>query len=423
MDNRPVNLSKSKPRVRPSVLFVNHRRSPATGISPPPPSPVPARVASQTSPLADRQLPATDGGVPSGDGVSDPSDSSRIPPPGYSDYPSGETDSRREARRWCFTLNNPCETDMYAPDQPIKSDIYDYLLVAKEKGKNGTPHLQGFIIFTEKRRLSWIIKNIFVSSVTGKGRASWFLCGGNILQNQIYCKKGDQPKEEWLKYKEKGPNYGLNADFVEFGEAPKEGRGPGKASRDTVFSEALALGTSSAALKYLSENAPRDYTLQRHTLTKNLAEHFKPEVHYKPLYALEEFCHVPLHFSDKHATLVWGGSGLGKTAFVKAHFKNPLFVTHIDNLKSFQSSTHDAIIFDDLSFRHMPPETVIHLLETDNEASIHVRYGVAHIPARVVKVFTHNTANPFYNETVNEDQQKAIERRFKAFHVCTKLFK
>lgn len=340
-----------------------------------------------------------------------------------SDTPSVETNPRREAKRWCFTLNNPVITDVFDDEHPIDPSLYDYLIAAKEVGENGTPHLQGFICFTDKKRLSWITSNVFVSSVTGKGRASWFICDGTVQENINYCKKGEQSKAEWLSLKTAGPNYGLNSDFVEFGEPPKEGRGEGKRNRDAIFTEALRLGSSDAALHHISENAPRDYIMQRHTIQRNLAEHFKPVVTYQPLYPLEAFAHVPLQFSDKHATLVWGGSGLGKTAFVKAHFKNPLFLTHIDRIKDFKSSFHDCIIFDDMSFRHMPPETVIHLLECDNDSDIHIRYGTAHLPSRIVKVFTHNTPNPFYNETINEDQQKAIDRRFKRFHVANKLFK
>lgn len=337
---------------------------------------------------------------------------------------TGETNSRREAKRWLFTLNNPVPTDTFSSTDPIDPTIYDYLICAKETcPTTGTPHLQGFICFKEKKRLSWIIKNVFVSTVTGKGRANWTICDGTVQENINYCKKGEQPKAEWLTLKTAGPNYGLNADFVEFGTPPSQGRGKGRVNRDSIFTEALGKEDSGAALKYLSENAPRDYCMQRHTLERNLSAHFKPISVYKPLYAIESFCHPQLHFSNKHATLVWGGSGFGKTAFVKAHFKNPLFVTHIDRLKDFQQYTHDGIIFDDMSFRHMPPETVIHLLETDNEASIHVRYGVAYLPPGIVKVFTHNTSNPFYAETINEDQQKAIERRFKRFHVNNKLYK
>jgi len=334
-----------------------------------------------------------------------------------------ETSARREAKRWCFTLNNPAPTDTFSDTDAIDPSIYEYLICAKEKAATGTPHLQGFICFKDKKRLSWIVKNIFVSSITRKGRGSWFICAGSVQENIDYCKKGEQSKEEWRKLKTKGPNYGLNADFVEFGTPPAQGRGEGRTNRDEVFREALSLGSTDAALTFLSQTASRDYCMQRHSLQRNLSEHFKPPPVYQPLYSLADFIHIPLQFSDKHATLVWGGSGFGKTAFVKAHFKNPLFLTHIDRLKDFKQHHHDCIIFDDMSFRHMPPETVIHLLECDNDSDIHIRYGTAHVPARVVKIFTHNTPNPFYNETINEDQQKAIDRRFKRFHVANKLYK
>lgn len=318
-----------------------------------------------------------------------------------------ETNNRREAKRWCFTLNNPTEDDFppsYEETQEVvPSEYFDYLLVGNEVcPTTGTPHLQGFICFKEKRRLSWIISNLFVSRKTGKGRASWRVCKGTVAQNITYCKK--------------------DGNFAEYGEPPKEGRGEGKASRDAVFGAALATGNVDSAMLYLAENAARDYCMQRQNLQRNFAVHFTPKVEYKPLYPLDSFNHIPLQFSNQHATLVWGETNCGKTAFVKAHFKNPLFCTHVDDLKEFKNAEHDAIIFDDMSFRHMPAETVIHLLETDNPASIHVRYGVVKIPPRVVKVFTHNTPNPFYAETVLEQHQKAIDRRFKRFHVGNKLY-
>lgn len=344
-------------------------------------------------------------------------------PPGYEQGFAYESNNRREGKRWCFTLNNPVDTDMYSSEYAINPEHYSYLIAARETGVKGTPHIQGFIVFKEKRRLSWIIKNIFVSSVTQKGRASWFLCGGSVEENIIYCKKGEQPKDEWNRLKAAGPNYGLNADFIEIGEPPSEGRGKGKKSKDEAYTEAFTKPTAEECLKFLSESAPRDYALQRHNLEKNIYQHYLPRESYKPKYSLADFNHPGLHFPNNMATLVWGPSNVGKTAFVKAHFINPLFCTHIDKLKEYKRYEHDAIIFDDMSFHHMPPETVIHLLETDNSASIHCRHRVAEIPAGVIKVFTHNTSNPFYDfNKVPEVQQEAINRRFKKMHVEHPLF-
>lgn len=421
MDRPHGKLPLTRAFSKPSSMSVapSRKRNPAPAVHPPPPVP-----PSQTPVLAtDRVGDASDDSLENRTCLRESSPVSRIPPPGYDAFPQGETGSRREAKRWCFTLNNPVQTDCYSEEYPIDPSLLDYLLVANETASTGTPHYQGFVVFKEKKRLSWIIKNIFVSPETGKGRASWFICGGTVEDNIIYCKKGEQPKEEWLRLKNKGPNYGLNANYVEFGEPPSEGRGKGKKNQNTVYAEAFALPTADEALKHLAENAPRDYALQRHNLEKNIHQHYLPKEMYKPKYALSDFNHPGVLFGANLATLVWGPSNVGKTAFVKAHFVNPLFCTHIDALKNFKRFEHDAIIFDDMSFMHMPPETVIHILETDNPASIHCRHRTAEIPAGVVKVFTSNLQNPFYDiNKVPECQQEAINRRFKRFHVSAPLF-
>lgn len=51
---------------------------------------------------------------------------------------------------------------------------------------------------------------------------------------------------------------------------------------------------------------------------------------------------------------------------------------------------HKSIIFDDVDFNHYPRTAQIHLCDFDNARDIHVRYGTAHIPAGIAKVFTCN---------------------------------
>jgi len=321
---------------------------------------------------------------------------------------------RPEAKRWCFTLNNPCLADVYSEEYPIDPSIYDYLVAGNEKGESGTPHLQGFIIFKKKMRLS-AVKKVFQ-------RAHWEISQDeNLTRAANYCKKGEQTHDEWEQHHEDGPNYGLNADFAEFGTLPSP-NSCGSHTRQQGFALALQAEDVTTALSVIQQHNPKEYVLHRSQIHNNLQAHFHVTPIYKPRYSLDMFCHPPLHFSDQHATLVWGDTNLGKTAFVKAHFKNPLFIRHMDRLKEF-TSAYDAIIFDDMSFQHLPISTVIYLLDTDDDADIHVRYGVAKIPANTVKVFTHNTSNPFYNSQAEASQIAAVERRYKSFHVGNKLFK
>lgn len=123
------------------------------------------------------------------------------------------------------------------------------------------------------------------------------------------------------------------------------------------------------------------------------------------------------------STLFYGSSGLGKTHYALAHFKKPLFISHIDGLKQL-SPDNDGIVFDDMSFRHWPVEAVIHLLDSDLARDLNVRYGTVHVPAGVKKIFTHNTSNPFYNdEMIDPEQKEAIERRLSRCHILMKTFK
>jgi len=47
-----------------------------------------------------------------------------------------------------------------------------------------------------------------------------YFVGGTPIQCSNYCKKGEQPHDEWTIQGIEGPNFGLNAHFLEFGEIP-----------------------------------------------------------------------------------------------------------------------------------------------------------------------------------------------------------
>lgn len=85
------------------------------------------------------------------------------------------------AKSWCFTLNNYTEEDICS----IKciKDICEKLVVGKEMGKNGTPHLQGYFKLYEKKR---------AFSLGLSKRIHWEVARCSPLQNLAYCsKEGD----------------------------------------------------------------------------------------------------------------------------------------------------------------------------------------------------------------------------------------
>lgn len=90
---------------------------------------------------------------------------------------------RREtpAKRWCFTINNPTDTDREQMAIHLVEDRVEYAIVGLEKGHDGTPHYQGFVNWKTKIRMS-LMKLRFP-------RADLELAKGNDEQNKTYCSK------------------------------------------------------------------------------------------------------------------------------------------------------------------------------------------------------------------------------------------
>ena len=90
--------------------------------------------------------------------------------------------------------------------------VCKYIVFGKEVGENGTPHLQGYIEFASKKTMKGLKKL--------NDRAHWEVKydDSNPKEASDYCKKGEQPKDEWEKEGIDGENYGKNADVFEAGE-------------------------------------------------------------------------------------------------------------------------------------------------------------------------------------------------------------
>ena len=88
-------------------------------------------------------------------------------------------------RRWCFTLNNYTEDD-YHRLQLLDTDAdIRYLVVGKETGDSGTPHLQGYVELRRACRLGGI------KDILGIPGGHFEGARGTSQQNLEYCSKQD----------------------------------------------------------------------------------------------------------------------------------------------------------------------------------------------------------------------------------------
>lgn len=94
------------------------------------------------------------------------------------------------AKNWCFTLNNYTEDEMNNFFPKETCDFHDggitYYICGKEKGEQGTPHLQGYVQFKKKIRMNQV-KNWFKTE-----RIHLEIAKGSPDNNIKYCsKEGD----------------------------------------------------------------------------------------------------------------------------------------------------------------------------------------------------------------------------------------
>lgn len=253
----------------------------------------------------------------------------------------------------------------------------------------GRKHLQCYVWFKERYRLTELFKKYPLCR-------NWQVAKGSPWQNFVYCSK--------------------DGDFIEQGPRPKEPK-----EKDVTFSEALAADTVEEGLAVVRKGRPRDFCLHGEAITRNLMSVKKVKFKHKWVKFLVERREITIPL------LLWGPSGTGKTNFALSHFESPLLVRHMDQLRGRDLSEYDGIVFDDMSFKHIPKEGVIHMLDMDFDAVIHVRYGVVTIPAGMKRIYTHNTRNPFYEDDALfrpdlRDQIDAIERRFERVQILNKIY-
>lgn len=263
-------------------------------------------------------------------------------------------------KRWCFTLNNPGDT--------VPSfDGCQYLVYGREKGESGTPHLQGFVVFSTNKRLSGCIKWL--------PGAHFEKAKGTNEQASSYCKK--------------------DGDYKEEGTMPASAK-----QRGTDFWKSVI---QSARDGTLEEDHPSVYVHCNRWYTNERAKHTKLE-------SLANTC----------GYWIYGPSGTGKTTAVMETFG-------IDNIydKGVNKwwdgyGSEETVLIDDITMENGKFIASFLLRWADKwPVRVETKGGTLRVrPKRIVCTSNYHLEEVFSNCGVDMD---AMKRRFKVIHKETDL--
>ena len=251
-----------------------------------------------------------------------------------------------------------CDND---PEPSFDEKKMKYLMYQKEAcPKTGKLHWQCYVIFHVPCRIRGCQKALGL----GKG-------------NKVIKPRGSS--ESCSEYCSKLKTRTTNSSYIEYGVLESISSQGRRTDLETVASKILEGATKTD----IATNFPMMYIKYHGGIDKliQLVPKDEPKSEF-------EMRWDPIE--DIRSTVIIGPAGCGKTEYALAHFKNALFVTHMDDLLRFNNDAHDGIIFDDMDFRHMPRNAQIHLTDWNQDRSLHCRYSVARIPKHTKKIFTCN---------------------------------
>lgn len=293
---------------------------------------------------------------------------------------------------YCFTRNNYTECDENAVF--ALSLLGSVGACGKERGEQGTPHFQGFVMFETLKSWTQVTELLPQFRIAIKSKHSLFSDAWD------YCLKGEQPKLEWTTMKKTGPTFGLNADAFTWGTCPMDAKTKGEQGEAYYKrNAALAFGNVDAmdpSARFRLKQFQESETLARRTMMVNSV---------KPLEGVA--CH---HFQ-------WhtGVTGSGKSHWAKKGQVTEPFTWTPDggwNGYDFQ----DIVVFMDVDHKSCP---TMHQMKTWFDLDpfpARVLYGNYNIRPKTMIVNTNEASFEEFFVGWKPAHVAAVKRRFKCYH-------
>lgn len=204
-----------------------------------------------------------------------------------------------------------------------------------------------------------------------------------------FCEKPNIRKCTYFDFDGFHPNVGNKKRNWIFNYLKKQDKNPCTNIADNFVSLALA-GNTKLALEQFAFCHPKEYAINYARIKQNLKDMGKRE---RPM-RIYPFTGETYEWDmEKRSLLIVGPKNIGKTqwakSFVHHHLHRTfLYVTHLDGLKKYDGE--DFIIFDDVSFKHLPMSTQKAVCEVEDSRDVHCRHVCASIPPGITKIFLHN---------------------------------
>lgn len=220
-----------------------------------------------------------------------------------------------QGKHWCFTLNN-WTSDEYEQLSAIGHDRAScgvtYLVIGKEVGgSQGTPHLQGFVSLSKRKRLQQ------VKELLGN-RVHLERARGKPHQAATYCKK--------------------DGDFVEFGDCP------GGAGSRSDLDAVVELVKRKRPLSEIADEYPNTWTR-----------------HCKGIISLRNLLDTERRHWKTTVYVYWGATNTGKTR--KAHEETTDPYVHSGGKWFCGYEGQEDVIFDDFTGSELRIQDMLKILD------------------------------------------------------------
>ncbi|QMW68799.1 replication-associated protein [Crucivirus-323] len=296
---------------------------------------------------------------------------------------------RSRGRSWCFTLNNPVDSD-YGILEDVGA-ISRYLIYGKEHfsscSSDSTPHLQGYVMFENPKEFNT------VKSLLGS-RCHLEVARGTPQDNIDYCSKGNQPKKEWEDLGVLGPNYGVGVDITSFGIPPmtqkRKGEKGGLAQKEK-WAKIRKLADE-GNLDEIGENEPKVYVTHYRTLKQIAVDHLSK----------------PANLESPAAIWCCGVTGVGKSTKYRSLFPDAYVKNHSKWWDGYQGQ--DIVILEDISKFHVKLGDLMKLWSDKWSFICEYKGGSRWIRPKLFIVTSQYTIEGIWDD---EETRTALKRRFR----------